>query len=225
MDSMSQCSEDEVLVNEVVDRTPDTSSDLPSSLEKRPYLLSSDEDTGDNDDDSDFDELSNIPLFTPPKKKRGFEWRKIQQSQKNTLEQIVKGHSWHSPLRNGVVKKCVMHQDCEHFVKVLKTGEVYERGVHSTLVNVNVPKSRGISPQIIDEVDEKIREGFMPTYISNFYKSHSEYRHVAPTVLQVSNRKKFLHKSTLKVDSVKELQSYLHSKTVSIHFTDIIYFT
>ena len=47
MDSMSQCSEDEVLVNEVVDRTPDTSSDLPSSLEKRPYLLSSDEDTGD----------------------------------------------------------------------------------------------------------------------------------------------------------------------------------
>ena len=31
MDSMSQCSEDEVLVNEVVDRTPDTSSDLPSS--------------------------------------------------------------------------------------------------------------------------------------------------------------------------------------------------
>ena len=78
MDSMSQCSEDEVLVNEVVDRTPDTSSDLPSSLEKRPYLLSSDEDTGDNDDDSDFDELSNVPLFTPPKKKRGFEWRKMQ---------------------------------------------------------------------------------------------------------------------------------------------------
>ena len=65
MDSMSQCSEDEVLVNEVVDRTPDTSSDLPRSLEKRPYLLSSDEDTGDNDDDSDFDELSNIHSRIP----------------------------------------------------------------------------------------------------------------------------------------------------------------
>ena len=55
------------MINEVVDRTPDTSSDLPSSLEKRPFLSSDEGDTGDSDDESDFGE----PVFTPPKKKTG----------------------------------------------------------------------------------------------------------------------------------------------------------
>ena len=61
---LSQPAEEEELINEVVNRTPDTLSDHPSSLEKRPFLCSDEEDTGDSDDESNFEE----PVFTLPKK-------------------------------------------------------------------------------------------------------------------------------------------------------------
>lgn len=210
---LSQSAEEEELINEVVDRTPDTSSDLPSSLEKRPFLSSDEEDTGDSDDEeSDFEE----PIFTPPKKRRVFQWHRIELSGKKAIESFVRGHSWYSPLRNGVVRKCVAHRDCEHYVKLLTNGELYERGAHSTSPNINVSTLRGISPLIIDEVDEKLRGGLKPTFIHNFYKNHDDYKSIAPTVIQISNRKKFLNKSSIKVDTVKQLQSYLLSKNATI---------
>jgi hypothetical protein len=163
------------------------------------------------DADDDFESFQS-PIFSPPKKRRGFTWTEVLTTEK---EEIKKGHVFHGSLRDGKVKKCAVHVDCQHYIKILNNGQWFERGKHSQTI---VSSTRGISPLIIDSIDEKLRGGLMPTFIHNLFVNDVKFSSLAPTAAQISNRKRFLNRNHLDVDTVKGLQNYILSREVTFSY-------
>jgi hypothetical protein len=71
--------------------------------------------------------------------------------------------------------------------------------------------SRGICSVWVKKVDDLLENGIMPKKVYNLLMKEStdENRVVIPTVAQLQNRKKFLFRSDLQLDTTHALEHYL----------------
>lgn len=141
-------------------------------------------------------------------------------------KEIKKSHKFLYTLRNagGNVYKCCLHNNCQHKLKILACGSVYECNEHTGILGS--PPSIGIHPRFKALVDTQLLAGSKPNKIlaSISATCPEPLHHLLPTRQQIASRRIYVMRPEVRVDSVNALKAILQKKAVCPKITPIIAF-
>ena len=203
--------------------TPSPSSSRGSLLRTPCFTQDSEDahympdDNPPSDEDSSFcDDLSQ-EATTTTSKRVFFTWEKTEMagSVEEKREELKKTYKYKYTLRGnaGYVYACSLHDGCSHKMKILSSGDVFECGEHTE--TLGSPPAVGIHPRFKDLVDHQLLAGLKPAKIlAHCRELCSGQDYLLPTRQQISNRRLYVLRPEVRVDSVNALRDILSKKKV-----------
>ena len=197
-----------------------TTPDRSNSSSNCPSLSLSQESTSSTSSETAFTFLqSGQEVFFDDSSRVG--WKLVLSSSSEEMDlqkkRRLEGHSnVYTQSKHVKVYKCRDHPQCSHQVKVCPEG-LWERGVHSDTKKLRKPV-RGIHHLMLQKVDDLLTAGVSPKVIkqrlNKLYRNDDTMLGLIPEPQQLYSRKRYILKSSLLLDNVASIRTYLRNKSV-----------